>query len=294
MKSPTTVYHDIIEDVLAHGSLEPNRTEMKALTIAGAQFVHDCAEGFPAITTKQLFFKSMMVELEGFIKGITDKNWYRERNCNIWNQWCRPDLVAYGHGEEKYKQMEAERDLGPIYGFQWRHFNAPYVSYDTDYTGQGVDQLKQAIETLRKDPRNRRVLVQAWNPVQNSMMALPPCHFGFQLTITEGRLNLLWNQRSCDLMLGIPFNISSYAVLQHLIARDLGIPVGRLVGQLNDVHIYEPHIENAKLQLSRDPEAHKPPQIITEGPTSLFEWDHTMTKLVDYTHDPAIKFEIAI
>lgn len=295
MTTPTSEYHRIIRDVLDNGVMEPNRTGVNAVTIAGAQFTCDTSLGFPAITTKQLFFRTVMIELEGFIKGITDKKWYQDRRCNIWDEWCRPDIIPYGHSDDRQAAMKAERDLGPVYGFQWRHFGADYQSYDSNYLGQGVDQLKNAIDTLRKDPRNRRIIVQAWNPTQISMMALPACHIGYQLTVTNGKLNLLWNQRSCDLMLGIPFNIASYAILQHLIARDIGMPTGRLVGQLNDVHIYENHLEGAREQLSRDPEQHAPPTIVTEAAsTSIFDWDHTMTKLIDYKHDPAIKMDVAV
>lgn len=295
MLTPTAAYHEIVDTVLTKGTLESNRTGINALTIAGASFTCDGEDGFPAITTKKLAFKSVLTELEFFIKGITDKKWLQDRKCSIWDEWCRPDLVAYSHSEENRDRMRAERDLGPVYGFQWRHFGAEYKSYDTDYSGQGVDQLANAIETLRKDPRNRRVLVQAWNPTQIHMMALPACHFGFQLTVTNGRLNLIWNQRSCDLILGVPFNIASYAALQYLIARDLGLPVGKLVGHLNDVHIYENHLEGALLQMKRDPNRHKPPIFVVENPsTSIFDWESPQSKLDSYTHDEQIKFEVAV
>ncbi|MCA9384792.1 MAG: thymidylate synthase [Candidatus Magasanikbacteria bacterium] len=300
MTTPTSEYHRIIEDVLNTGSLEPNRTGVSAVKIAGASFTCDASLGFPAITTKKLFFESMAVELEGFINGITDKQWYQNRKCYIWNQWCRadiipPELKADRMKKEKDAFQLNERDLGPVYGFQWRHWNAEYNGHLADYTGMGIDQLKNAIDAMRRDPSNRRVIVMAWNPSQLDMMALPACHTSFQLTTIGGKLNLLWSQRSCDLMLGIPFNIASYALLQHLIARDLGMPVGRLVGHLNDVHIYENHLEGAREQLSRDPERHQPPTIVTTGEsTSIFDWDHTMTKLVGYEHDPAIKMEVAI
>lgn len=295
MTTPTSEYHRIIRDVLDNGVMEPNRTGINAITNTSAEFNCDTSLGFPAITTKRLYIRKVKVELEGFCKAKTDKKWYQDRQCDIWDEWCRPDIIPYGHGEDRFAAMKAERDLGPIYGFQWRHFGAEYKSYDSDYSNEGVDQLKKAIDDLRKDPHNRRIIVQAWNPAQIHMMALPACHTGFQLMVTSGKLDLIWSQRSCDLMLGIPFNIACYAILQHLIARDVGMQTGRLVGKLTNVHIYENHLEGAREQLSRDPERHAPPTIVTEGEsTSLFDWDHTMTKLVGYEHDPAIKMEVAI
>jgi thymidylate synthase len=187
-----------------------------------------------------------------------------------------------------------ERDLGPIYGFQWRHFNAPYTNYDTDYTGQGIDQLKNVIETLKTNPRDRRMIVMAWNPTQVKEMGLPPCHYGFQLTTINGKLNLLWNQRSVDTMLGLPFNIASYALLLHLIAKETGLQEGKLVGFLADVHLFENHVEGAKEQLSRDPNKYPLPRVDTENWKSIFNWTAADTKVIGYESYEKIPFEIAI
>ena len=190
--------------------------------------------------------------------------------------------------------MLEERDLGPVYGFQWRHFGAKYESYDTDYTGQGVDQLKNLVDKLKSDPNCRRMICCAWNPAMLSQMGLPPCHYSFQVTVLDGKLNLLWNQRSVDTLLGLPFNIASYALLLHLLAKQAGLKEGKLVGFLADVHIYENHMEGAKEQLARDPNTHKLPTLKTEHFTSIFDWKAEDTIVENYESYPRIKFEIAV
>ena len=196
--------------------------------------------------------------------------------------------------EEAKKRMLEERDLGPIYGFQWRHFNADYAGYDADYSGKGVDQLKKVVEKLKSDPNDRRMIVAAWNPQQIHMMGLPPCHYGFQVTVIGGKLNLLWNQRSVDTMLGLPFNIASYALLLHLLAKEAKLKEGRLVGFLADAHIYENHMEGAKEQLGREANKYPAPKIRTEKFTSIFDWQSTDTAIEGYQSYPAIKFDIAV
>ncbi len=287
-------YLEIVQRVLDEGQKKEDRTGTGTLAIAGAMFEHDMALGYPLLTTKKMPFKVMATELEFFIKGYTDKEWLKERNCHIWDEWASPKKAPYGHDEASKLRMAEERDLGPVYGFQWRHYNAPYNSFNTDYTGQGVDQLKKAIETLKKNPSDRRMIVMAWNPSMIGEMALPPCHYGFQLTVINGRLNLLWNQRSVDTMLGLPFNISSYALLLHLLAKETGLQEGKLVGFLADVHIYLNHVEGAKEQLTRDPHLYPLPHIVTENFTSIFDWKAEDTKLVNYQSYPRIQFEIAV
>ncbi|NLZ96944.1 MAG: thymidylate synthase, partial [Candidatus Magasanikbacteria bacterium] len=201
-------YLNIVKKILAEGVEKTDRTGTGTIAIAGAMFEHNMADGFPLLTTKKMPFKVITAELEFFIKGITDKQWLIDRKCHIWDEWCNPKKVAYAHDEETKKKMVEERDLGAIYGFQWRHFNAPYQNYDSDYSGQGIDQLKKVIETIKTNPNDRRMLVMAWNPCMLDQMALPPCHYGFQITVLNGKLNLLWSQRSVDTMLGLPFNIA--------------------------------------------------------------------------------------
>lgn len=287
-------YLDIVEKILKDGKNVETRTGIKAYTIAGAIFEHDMSKGFPLLTTKKVPLRLIASELEFFIKGITDKKWLQDKNNHIWDEWAKPQLAPYGHDEESKKRMLEERDLGPIYGFQWRHFNAPYKNYNTDYTGKGIDQLRKIVETLKTNPRDRRMIVSAWNPQQFGEMALPPCHYAFQITVIDGKLNLLWNQRSVDTMLGLPFNIASYALLLHLLAKESGLEEGKLVGFLADVHIYENHIDGAQEQLSRDPEKYPLPKIETANWKSIFDWQSEDTKVLDYQSYDKISFEIAV
>ena len=157
-------YLDIVKNILENGEEKADRTGTGTLAIAGSIFEHDMAKGFPLLTTKKMPFKVMASELEFFIKGLTDKQWLKDRNCHIWDEWCDPQKVPYAHDEETKKKMSEERDLGAIYGFQWRHFNAPYQNYNSDYSGQGIDQLKKVIESLKNNPNDRRMIVMAWNP----------------------------------------------------------------------------------------------------------------------------------
>lgn len=288
------VYLNIVEKILNEGVLCPNRTGISAYTIAGATFEHDMSKGFPLLTTKKIPFKLIASELEFFIKGITDKKWLQERGNHIWDEWAKPQLAPYGHDRRSKDRMFEERDLGPIYGFQWRHFNAPYENYQTDYSNKGVDQFKNLVETLKSNPRDRRMIVNAWNPIQFDEMALPPCHYAFQVTVIDGKLNLLWNQRSVDTMVGLPFNIASYALLLHLLAKEAGLKEGRLIGFLADVHIYENHVEGAREQLSRDTEKHPLPKIETKNWKSIFDWDFEDTEIKDYKSYDKISFKIAV
>lgn len=287
-------YLDIVKNVLENGTKVSTRQGTPAYTIAGAIFEHDMSKGFPLLTTKKVPFRLIANELEFFIKGITDKKWLQDNNNHIWDEWAKPQKAPYGHDEESKKKMLEERDLGPIYGFQWRHFNAPYESYDTDYTGKGIDQLKKVIDTLKTNPRDRRMIVSAWNPLQFEEMGLPPCHYAFQVTTINGKLNLLWNQRSVDTMLGLPFNIASYAILLHLLAKETGLKEGKLVGFLADVHIFENHVEGAKEQLTRDANKYPLPNIETENWKSIFDWNYQDSKVLNYQSYEKIPFEIAI
>ena len=287
-------YLNIVKHILENGIEKEDRTGTGKIAISGAMFEHDMSDGFPLLTTKKMPFNVIATELEFFIKGITDKQWLKDRKCHIWDEWCNPKKVPYGHDEETKRKMIEERDLGAVYGFQWRHFGATYENYDTDYTGKGVDQLKNLVDTIKHDPSNRRMLVCAWNPTMLSEMALPPCHYNFQITVLDGRLNLLWNQRSVDVMLGLPFNIASYALLLHLLAKETGLEEGKLVGFLGDTHIYKNHVEGAKEQLTRDPNTHPLCTIETENFTSIFDWKAGNTKKNGYESYPRIKFDIAV
>lgn len=285
-------YLDIVKRILDEGVLKNNRTGVDTLAIPGTIFEHDMSNGFPLLTTKTVPFRLVASELEFFIKGITDKNWLIERNNHIWDEWCSPEKVRYAHDEETKKKMMGERELGPIYGWQWRNFGARYTSHNTPPEGKGIDQLKNVIDKLKSDPDDRRMIVSAWNPVDFHRMALPPCHYSFQVTVINNKLNLLWNQRSVDTALGLPFNIASYALLLHLLAKQSGLNEGRLVGFLGDTHIYTNHVDGLKEQISRDPM--KLPKINTENFKSIFDWKYEDSKIEEYEHHPTIKFEIAV
>ncbi|MBR9683057.1 thymidylate synthase [Candidatus Woesearchaeota archaeon] len=285
-------YLRIVKKILNEGHHKENRTGVDTYAVAGEMFEHDMANGFPLLTTKRVPFKAVRSELEFFIKGMTNKEWLQEQKNPIWNEWCCPDVVPYGHDEETKQKMMAERDLGPIYGFQWRHFGAEYGGPDHDHAGEGVDQLEKIVDKLKTDPNDRRMIVSAWNPAAIQSMALPPCHYGFQVTVIDDKLNLLWNQRSVDTMLGLPFNIAGYATLLHLLAKESGFGEGKLIGFLGDVHLYENHEEGIKEQLSREPR--ELPRVETVEFTSIFDWNYQDTKLIGYKPHPKIAFEIAV
>lgn len=287
-------YLDIVKKVLETGEKVSTRQGIDAYTIAGAVFEHDMSNGFPLLTTKKIPMRLIATEIEGFINGVTDKKWFQDRNSHIWDEWASPQKAPYGHDQESKKKMLEERDLGPIYGFQWRHFNAKYEGYDANYKDKGVDQFKKVVETLKKNPRDRRMIVNAWNPAQLDEMALPPCYYSFQVTVINNKLNLLWNQRSVDTMLGLPFDIACHALILHLLAKETGFKEGKLVGFLADVHIFENHVEGAREQLSRNPEKYKLSKIETENWKSIFDWKTEDTKILNYESYPRISFEIAI
>ncbi|MFA6522632.1 MAG: thymidylate synthase [Patescibacteria group bacterium] len=287
-------YLDIVQKILDTGTLKTTRQGTDAYTIAGAMFEHDMANGFPLLTTKKVPFRLVASELEFFLRGITDKKWLQNRDNHIWDEWCSPRKVPYSHDPETKQKMADERDLGPVYGFQWRHYNAKYESHNTDYSGQGTDQIKNLVDTLKSNPNDRRMLVCAWNPSMISEMALPPCHYNYQVTVIDGHVNLMWNQRSVDIMLGLPFNIASYGLLLHLLAKEAGLKEGKLIGFLGDVHLFTNHVEGAKEQLSRDVEKYPLPTIQTDCFTSIFNWQYQDTEVLNYQSHPKISFDIAI
>ncbi len=285
-------YLDIVNKILKTGIEKKDRTGVGTVAIAGAIFEHNMEDGFPLLTTKSVPLRLVASELEFFLRGISDKKWLQERNNHIWDEWCSPSIVPYAHDCETKKRMLEERDLGPIYGWQWRHFGAKYIDYKTDYAGQGVDQVKRIVETLKTNPDSRQMLVLAWNPMDIEKVIPPFCHYGWQVTVLDGKLNLMWNQRSIDVALGLPFNIASYGLLLHLLAKETGLKEGKLVGFLGDAHIYKNHIIGLKEQLARTP---KPlPKIKTDNFTSIFDWKYTDSEVVNYEHHPRIKFEIAV
>lgn len=293
-------YLDILDNCLTSGTKSDNRTGIPTIRIPwGATFIHDMKNGFPLLTTKQMPPMTIFAELEFFIKGITDKKWLQDHGCHIWDEWGNIDAWEPVFKDRKFKEikklghrnMTAERetelknqamnecrDLGPVYGWQWRHWNGEYKfnpqnpldNFNPD--NPGIDQLKNVIETAKRDPNNRRLIVNAWNPTYEHNMALPPCHYSYQILIHDNKVNLIWNQRSCDMFLGVPFNIASYAMLLLLFAKELGYEPGVLRGNLGDVHIYENHVPQVREQLSRKPNKLPTMEIPDKNWNGLLNW----------------------
>lgn len=274
-------YFRLINTVLTNGKRKTNRTGIDTISVFGAMVQFDMSEGFPLLTTRKLPFKSTKVELEGFIKGITDKKWYQERGCRYWDEWCNPQKVAYGHSEETKSKMKEESDLGKIYGYQWRNFNS-----------SGYDQLKKVVDTLKTNSTDRRMIVSAWNPCELNEMALPPCHFWWMVGVEVDKLNLVWGQRSVDSYLGLPNNIVSYALLLHLLAKETGLKEGTLTGQLVDVHLYVNHLDQVNELLTR--KSYPSPTISTDKFNGIFEWTYQDTVLHNYESGPVLSAPIAV
>lgn len=291
-------YLNILRNIRKYGKRKHNRTGIDTYSISGAMFEHDLREGFPLLTTKKMPPKTIFAELEGFIKGITDKQWYKDRKCNIWNEWCNPQRVPYANDKETKELMSRENDLGKIYGYQWNNFN-----------DSGVNQLQNVLETLKTNPYDRRMIVMAWNPCQLNQMALPPCHYGFQLLSDGEYVDLLWNQRSVDTFLGLPFNIASYAMLLTLIAEQVGMIPRKLIGFLADVHLYENQLDCADEQLTRTPfklptiKVIKLTDFTVNGNASetdlnknwtIWDWKYTQFELINYQCHDKITCEVAV
>ena len=285
-------YLDIVEKILNTWQTKEDRTWTGVVAIAWAMFEHDMKNWFPMLTTKRIPFRLVASELEFFIKWITDKQRLIDRNNHIRDERCSPDKVPYWHDEETKKKMMEERDLWPVYWFQRRNFWADYTAYNKEPKTQWIDQLKDLIQTLKTNPTDRRMIVMARNPTAKHKMAIPPCHYGFQVTVIDWRLNLLRNQRSVDVALWLPFNIASYALLLHLLAKEVWLKEWKLVWFLADTHIYSNHIEWMKEQLTRTPK--DLPTLKTNDFKSIFERTYTDSEILDYNPEPRIKFDIAV
>lgn len=285
-------YLDIVKNVLENWETKTDRTWTWTIAVAWAMFQHDMKDGFPLLTTKKVPFRLIASELEFFIKGITDKQRLIDRNNHIRDERCSPEIVPYGHDEETKKKMMEERDLGPVYWFQRRNFGAEYTAYNQEPSTQWIDQLKILVETLKKNPSDRRMIVMARNPTAKHKMALPPCHYWFQVTVINNKLNLMRNQRSVDVALGLPFNIASYALLLHLLAKESGYEEWKLIWFLADTHIYSNHVDWMKEQLTRSPK--DLPKLVTENFSSIFNREYKDSKIENYDPAPRIKFDIAV
>ena len=261
-------YHDLMKEVLAKGVQKSDRTGTGTISVFGHQMRFNLADGFPMVTTKKLHLKSIIHELLWFLKGSTNNNWLKERGVSIWNEWAAPD------GE-----------LGPIYGYQWRSWPAP--------NGKHIDQISEVVETIKKNPDSRRIIVSAWNVADIPRMALAPCHAFFQFYVADGKLSCQLYQRSADIFLGVPFNIASYALLTHMMAQQCNLEVGDFIWTGGDCHLYSNHLEQVDLQLSRDffP---LPKLNILRKPDSIFDYEFEDFEILGYESHPHIKAPVAI
>lgn len=261
-------YLQLIRRILDTGAVQQDRTGTGTLSVFGHQMRFDLAEGFPVLTTKKLHLRSIIVELLWFLRGDTNIAWLKENKVSIWDEWA-----------------DENGDLGPVYGKQWRDWIGP--------DGSHIDQIAALIDMINRNPGSRRQIVSAWNPADVPKMALPPCHLLFQTYVANGRLSLQLYQRSCDVFLGVPFNIASYALLTHILAQQCGLEPGEFVWTGGDCHLYSNHLEQARLQLTRDPKP-LPKLIIKRRPPTIDAYEYEDFEIVDYAPHPHISAPVAV
>lgn len=261
-------YHDLMRHVLEHGSKKDDRTGTGTLSIFGYQMRFDLNEGFPLVTTKKLHLKSIIYELLWFLKGETNVRFLNDHGVTIWDDWA-----------------DANGDLGPVYGAQWRSWRA--------VDGRFIDQISQVIDQIQTNPDSRRMIVSAWNVGELDRMALLPCHALFQFYVVDGRLSCQLYQRSADIFLGVPFNIASYALLTMMIAQVCGLRPGEFIHTFGDAHLYFNHLEQARLQLNREPYP-LPEMKINPAIKNIFEFTYEDFELVGYQSHPHIKAQVAV
>src|ERR687894_338014 len=260
-------YHNLLTRILDEGVRKDDRTGTGTMSVFGHQMRFDLSQGFPLVTTKKLHLRSIIHELLWFLKGDTNIGYLRENGVTIWDEWA-----------------DENGDLGPVYGKQWRSWAKP--------DGGSVDQIRWVLDEIRRNPDSRRLIVSAWNPAEIDRMALAPCHCLFQFYVAEGRLSCQLYQRSADVFLGIPFNIASYALLTHMMAHVTGLQPGDFVHAFGDAHLYLNHIEQARLQLSREPRP-LPKLRLNPSVRSLFDFTFNDIAIEDYDPHPAIKAPVA-
>ncbi|MCQ6560136.1 thymidylate synthase [Paenibacillus mendelii] len=261
-------YLDLLQDVLDNGAEKEDRTGTGTLSVFGRQLRFDLNNGFPLVTTKRVHVKSIIHELLWFLKGDTNVGYLQDNGVRIWNEWA-----------------DENGDLGPVYGSQWRAWEAP--------DGRKIDQIAEVVASIKRNPDSRRHIVSAWNVAEINNMKLPPCHFVFQFYVADGKLSCMMTMRSSDTFLGLPFNIAQYAILTHMIAQQCDLGVGEFIYSGGDVHIYSNHIEQVKLQLAREPYP-LPQLIIKRKPDSIFDYVYEDFEIVNYQHHPTIKADVAI
>lgn len=266
--TPVKQYLDLLQHVLDNGAPREDRTGTGTLSVFGHQMRFDLSEGFPVLTTKKLHLKSIIHELLWFLQGETNVKYLQENGVRIWNEWA-----------------DDKGELGPIYGYQWRSWPTP--------KGEHVDQISRAIDQIKNNPLSRRIIVSAWNVGQLDEMNLPPCHILFQFYVNDGKLSCQLYQRSADIFLGVPFNIASYALLTMMMAQVTGLKPGDFVHTLGDAHIYNNHMEQVKLQLTREP--YPLPQMkINPEVKNIFDFKYEDFELVNYQAHPHIKGKVSV
>lgn len=261
-------YLDLLNRIMTEGTQKGDRTGTGTMSVFGHQMRFDMEEGFPLLTTKKLHLKSIIHELLWFLSGDTNVKYLQDNGVRIWNEWA-----------------DENGELGPVYGHQWRSW--------PDYNGGHIDQISEVVETLKNNPDSRRIIVSAWNVGQLDEMHLPPCHAFFQFYVADGRLSLQLYQRSADIFLGVPFNIASYALLLQMMAQVTGLRAGDFVHTLGDAHIYNNHIEQARMQLSREPRR-LPRMTLNPDIKSIFDFKYDDFTLEDYDPHPHIKAVVAV
>ncbi|XP_004606063.1 thymidylate synthase [Sorex araneus] len=277
-----------LEHILRSGVRKEDRTGTGTLSVFGMQARYSLRDEFPLLTTKRVFWKGVLEELLWFIKGSTNANELSSKGVKIWDaNGSRDFLDSLGFSARE------EGDLGPVYGFQWRHFGAEYKDKDSDYSGQGVDQLQKVIDTIKTNPDDRRIIMCAWNPKDLPLMALPPCHALCQFYVVNGELSCQLYQRSGDMGLGVPFNIASYSLLTYMIAHVTGLKPGDFVHTLGDAHIYLNHIEPLKVQLQREPRPFPKLKILRKV-DKIDDFKAEDFQIEGYNPHPSIKMEMAV
>lgn len=274
-------YHDALQTILDQGVVSSDRTGTGTVSYFGMQQRYSLSDGFPLVTTKKLHLKSIIHELLWFLAGDTNIKYLKDNGVSIWDEWA-----------------DENGDLGPVYGYQWRHFPAMVKSNEAAngeplYFARSVDQIADLVDAIRATPDSRRLIVSAWNPADVPDMALPPCHTLWQVRIAGGKLHLQLYQRSADMFLGVPFNIASYSLLLLMLAHVTGYEPGDFVHTIGDAHIYSNHMEQVKLQLSRTPKALPTVRIKRDVP-SLFDFTYDDFEVLNYDPDPAIKAPVAV
>jgi thymidylate synthase len=277
-------YLDLLSRILDEGAARDDRTGTGTVSVFGHQMRFSLAEGFPLVTTKKVHFASVVHELLWFLSGSTDARALQEKGVKIWNEWATPEQTA--------RFGRPEGDLGPIYGHQWRNFGATRLD-DGTYAADGVDQIARLVEGLKKNPTSRRHIVTGWNPKEADEVALPPCHTLFQLYVQGGALSCQLYQRSGDVFLGVPFNIASYALLTLMLAQVSDLAPGEFVHTLGDAHLYKNHLDQARLQRSREPRP-LPRVELDASVKDLFAFRFEHVRLIGYDPHPHIKAEVSV